>query len=394
MADKIVSPPAGETKRFEALEAYRGVAALMIVVYHAYQHSRIVQTYVYEATPLHLLLRSLDSGVSFYLALSGFLIFLPFAYACLGQRPYSSARGFLIRRAIRLVPLYYVAILVVWSLRYTGGSEQWLDLLEHLTFTQIFDAKHIFWTIGPAWSLAVEVLFYLSVALAAPLLQRACERMQTQRQRIMLLLGLVTTLMIASLAYKGWAFYLAHIPQENYAVYFGFLAKADLLALGMLLAIGVAAAKERFRLIGWQPALLRLVGLGLLSAVFILRESNEFITLFFHSFCGLAFTLLLASTVLEERGSSWQHTLEQPVYKFLGLISYSIYIWHEPILIELSQRQLLTFQNGAVFPISILALLAIVILAGAASYYAIEYPTQFLRYLFTRDGNLVNRYPD
>lgn len=394
MAAETVSERVGQNERFEALEAYRGVAALLIVVFHAYQHSRVGQTYVYEATPLHVVLRNLDSSVAIFLALSGFLIFLPFAQSFLGQRPYTSARGFLIRRAIRILPLYYVAILLVWTLRYTGGSEQWLDLLQHLTFTQIFDSQHIFWTIGPAWSLAVEVLFYLFVALAAIPLQRICDRLQTPRRRLLLLVGLVAVLMVVSLGYKAWAFYFAHLPEEDYAVYYGFLAKADLFSLGMMLAIGVAVAKERLRMRRWQAMFWRVGALVLFGLAFALREQNEFVSLFFHTLCGLAFTLLLASTVLEERGSTWERMLSHPVFKFLGLISYSVYLWHEPILIELSRPDRLTFETAAVFPLTTLVLLVIVILVGSLSYYAIEYPTQYLRSLFTREGRLANHYPD
>jgi peptidoglycan/LPS O-acetylase OafA/YrhL len=389
-----VAPLRAEPERYESLEAFRGIAALMIVVFHAYQHSRTAIAYVYEGTPLHFLLRNFDSGVAVFLALSGFLIFLPFAYAYIGDRSYQSARGFLVRRAIRILPLYYVAITVVWSLRYSGGAQQWLDLLEHLTFTQILDNQHIFWTIGPAWSLAVELLFYLSVALTAPLLIRLFERLLTRRRRTTLLFGLVGGLFFISLAFKGWAFYIAHIPSDNYAVYYSFLAKADLFVLGMLLAICVAVAKDRLRLTSWQAAGMRLAGLGLFLTVFYLREHSVFVDLYFHTLCGLATTLWLASTVLEVRDSFWKRTLAHPVFKFLGLISYSVYIWHEPILIELARLKLLVFDTRPAFLLSTLALLAIVILAGTASYYAIEYPTQLLRHLFTREGRLVERYPE
>jgi peptidoglycan/LPS O-acetylase OafA/YrhL len=383
-----------ENERFESLEAFRGIAALMVVIFHAYQTSRIVVAYVYQGTLIHILLRSLDSGVSVFLALSGFLIFLPFARALIGDRPRQSARAFLIRRAIRIMPLYFIAILLIWTLRYTGGAEQWLDLLEHLTFTQIFDSRHIFWTIGPAWSLAVEVLFYLAVALSVPLLARVCARLDTPVGRTRLLLGLVASLFVISLLYKGWAFYLARLPETDYAVYYGFLAKADLFALGMFLAVGVAAARERLHLTSWQPAAVRLAGLGLFILVFFLRERSSFINLYFHTLCGIAFSLWLASTVLEERNSLWKQMLAHPVFKFLGLISYSVYIWHEPIMLGLARLNLLVFQTPAAFPWSTLAFLVIVILSASLSYYLIEYPTQFLRHLFTREGHLADRYSD
>lgn len=395
--DAPESPPpaSSETGRFNDLEAYRGIAALTIVVFHAYQSSRITQDYVYQDTAtVHDVLRNLDGGVSVFLALSGFLIFLPFVKSFLGESPAQSARGFLIRRAIRILPLYYVAIPLVWATRFGGGADQWTSLIEHLTFTQIFDNRFIFWDIGPAWSLAVEVLFYLGVALVAAPLQWLCSRLKQRSQRITLLVGFVLVLNVISIAYKAWAFYGAHIPEENYVVYYGLLAKLDLFALGMLLAIVTAAVSQRPILTGWQPALLRWLGVAILIPAFILREQNDFIYLFFHTLCGMFTTLWLASTVLTARGSKWERRLSSPILIFLGTISYSVYIWHEPIMIELINHHLLVFKSALLFPFSTVALLAVVIFAGFASYCMIEYPTQFLRHLFTRQGELVNRYQD
>src|SRR5438132_13851150 len=88
--------PAGRLARsLEELEAYRGLAALGILLFHAYQHSRVGDTYVYEnIPPLHFVLRNLDAGVDWFFALSGFLLFLPFARAAAEQGSRQIARGF------------------------------------------------------------------------------------------------------------------------------------------------------------------------------------------------------------------------------------------------------------------------------------------------------------
>ena len=109
---------ATQQTRFTELEAYRGIAALLVVVFHAYQYSREgtgTPREVYTGTPLHLLFYNLEAPVSWFFVLSGFLLFLPFARAAIEQRGFLSSRGFLVRRAIRIRPPYYVAILVVWA---------------------------------------------------------------------------------------------------------------------------------------------------------------------------------------------------------------------------------------------------------------------------------------
>src|SRR5689334_10929580 len=59
----------GEPARYDELEAFRGFAALGIVIFHAYQHSRVGQTYVFENTPLHIFFRHLDAGVAWFFVL-------------------------------------------------------------------------------------------------------------------------------------------------------------------------------------------------------------------------------------------------------------------------------------------------------------------------------------
>lgn len=388
--------------RFEELEAYRGVAALLIVVFHAYQFSREAthaQQYVYEGTPLHLFFSNLDAGVAWFFVLSGFLIFLPFARAAAGQGRPQSARGFLIRRAIRIVPLYYAAILIVWALRYQGGRDYWIDLLEHLTFTQVFDAEHIFYTIGPAWSLSVEVLFYLFIAGFGPLIYLACNRLVMLKAQVALLTGAILLIAAVSLGYKWWAFYVwnipvAPLPTEGYSIYFGLLAKMDTFAIGMLLAVAVVAAKGRAYFGGLVAWLLRIVGGAVLIWAFIMRVDSPPVELYIHTLSGAGFVMVLASTVLGTRsGTLWQRILTNPALQFLGLVSYSVYIWHEPLMLELRNHTALINDSPSAFPGNALILVIGSIAIATLSYWFIEHPMTNLRYLFTKEGRLVQRYP-
>ncbi len=380
--------------RFTELEAYRGIAALLVVVFHAYQYSREgtgTPREVYSGTPLHLLFHNLEAPVSWFFVLSGFLLFLPFARAAIEQRGFLSSRGFLVRRTIRILPPYYLAILAVWAWRFNGGVGQWRDLITHLTFTQVFDKVHIFWTIGPAWSLAVEVQFYLMLAILGPISCAACARLATERARSVALVGGVVALIVSSLAYKWWAGIVAQVPHENFPVYFGPLAKLDTFALGMMLAILVAGFRGRFQ--GHMAIVLRLVGVGLLAGVFALRGTYAVVDLYFHTLAGFAFLLVLSSTTLGPRDSAWARRLAHPALQALGAISYSVYLWHEPLLIELGQRELLIHTIPAAFPANALILVLLSVAVATISYRAIERPLGELRWLFTRQGRLDERYP-
>ena len=381
--------------RFEGLEAFRGIAALMMVVFHAYQYSREgtgTQRYVYEGTPAHTFFHGLEAGVSWFFVLSGFLIFLPFAYSAVSQGSPRSARRFLVRRALRILPLYYVAILSVWSLRYTGSREEWIDLLQHLTFTHVFSREHIFWTIGPAWSLAVEVIFYLFIAVVGPLAYLACRPLRTTRARAGVLAVVVAALGAGSIAYKWWARYVAEIPEDNWPVYFGPVAKLDTLCFGMLLAILVAylsARRSRFGF-GLAPSsLLFVFGVTLLVADFLLRDDSEAVGFYFHTLSGAAFTLVLAATVLaggaQERWGGLLGLLRKPVLGFLGVISYSVYMWHEPILVELGKLDFFIDRAPQSFPQNAVVLVILAIAVGTLSYRLIERPAMGLQPAFDRD---------
>lgn len=376
--------------RFDELEVYRGIAALSVVVFHAYQYSREglqLDRFVYEGTPWHALFHNLDVAVSWFFVLSGFLIFLPFSRVAVNQGSPRSAKSFLIRRALRILPLYYVAILVVWGLRYTGSREEWVSLLQHLTFTHVFSQENLFRIIGPAWSLADEVIFYLMVAGLGPLAYLACGRLNTRGKRAALICASVAALALLSVGYKWWAYYVARIPEENYPVYFGPLAHLDSFALGMLLAIVLSAGWLRLG----KPVsvLLFLGGAAFLALSFTLRDAYTAVDLYFYTLSAVAFAMVLATTVVplaEEggRGALLSWLLGSSVIGYVGLISYSVYMWHEPILLELGSRGFLLDEDPQFFPWNALVLAAASIAVATVSYGAIERPAMRLYHLLDR----------
>ncbi|PYE55260.1 acyltransferase family protein [Deinococcus yavapaiensis] len=378
--------------RYEELEAYRGVAALLVVLFHAYQFTRegtAAQTYLYEGTPLHTLFVNLDTPVAWFFTLSGFLIFLPIATSLLSSGSALHPGAFLLRRAIRIVPLYYVVILVVWTLRYTGSPENWTDLFEHLTFTHVFDSHFIFYTVGPAWSLGVEVMFYLLLALLGPWLHaRATNRAAPARVRLLLAWcsGLIALSLLAKFAVH------AFMPTVPRAFTFGPIAHLDSFALGMLLAVIVVTRREQAPLGATARLAVRLVALALVAFTFGLRFQVDLVRTFAYSLSGLAFALWLASTVLAPSASRMARRLAHPVWAHVGLISYGVYLWHEPIMLELAKRGLLVDPAPSAFWRNALVLAILAILVANVTYWLIEYPATFLRRAFDSRGRFIDPY--
>ena len=397
-ARDAVPRDADEERRFlEGLEAFRGVAAILIVIFHAYQYTREgtgAAQYLYEGTVLHFLFNNLRLTEWFFV-LTGFLLFLPVARAALAQRVPRGVSEYPIRWAFRVLPLYYVAIVVVWTWRYFGAPEQRTDLLQHLTFTQVFSREHIFWTIGPSWTLAIEVIFFLFVAILGPLVYLACGRLTSERSRAAALAGIVGALFLFSVLYKGWARYLAGIPEDNFPAYFGPLASLDTFAMGMLLA--VVAAYGRPCLGRDASTRLSFGGVALVLLTFVF-SGNEAVFLYVHTVSGAAFLMVLAPVVLGPRDWSLKRAVDLPGARYLGAISYGIFLWHEPLMIELGKREFLISQAPNAFPQNALVLVALSIAVAALSERLLERPALFLRHLFDhggrRKGRLSPRRPE
>jgi peptidoglycan/LPS O-acetylase OafA/YrhL len=380
--------------RYATLEGYRGLAALLIVVYHVYQYMRTgpLARYPYEGTGWHGVLVGLDSCVDLFFVLSAFLLGLPFARAALaGGRP-MSARSFLYRRAVRIVPLYLVAVLVVWSARNRELPGDWRDLLEHLTFTHVFDDKRIFYTIGPAWSLAVEVHFYLLLAVLGPAVCARCRRIADERRRLGVLLAAVAGLVAASVVWKAAARYVAGAGEQDWSVWFSLPAKLDVFAVGLLVAVAVAARTGEAELRPSQRAGLAGAGVIVVGLAFAANVADPAASLYFHTVAAAGFGLLLAASVLAAPGRAGR-VLASPLPAVLGLVSYSLYLWHEPVMLLLADRGLFPVPGTPhAFPIGVLVLVPVAGMVAWLSYWIIEYPTGMLRRTRDHRGDLREYY--
>lgn len=384
--------PGTRAPRYTELDALRGAAAVSIVALHAYQNSRTREGYAYgDNYVVRNLIINLDFGLGVFFALSGFVVFLPFAKALINGRPHMGIREFTARRVFRILPLYFVAILVVWNSRYYGADGQIADLVRHLTFTQIYHNEKIFYTIGPAWSLAVEVHYYVFTGLLVWVLTKFVPSVQSRRRRILLVAAAPTGLMVASLLYKYWAFYIEHLgldnfpPPHHFTVYYSALSRADGFAYGMLFAVVIAVIGN------WRPRgpwLARLlVAIALIPFAYMVAVRGDratdphVVSLYYYSWIGLGTVLIIAAMVLSKPEWPWMRFCRSKAVQFTGVVSYSLYMWHEPLMLSLEKHHVLNFTNAVTWPLSTLALIAIALVVAWASYHLIEVPGQRLRRL-------------
>ena len=380
------TPQRGE--RYAELDGHRGIAALAIVVFHIYQFSNI-NHFLYFGTLGYTLLNSLDAMVPWFFVITAFLLFKPIARLAIAGEGPVSARGFLSRRAIRILPAYYVAVAVVWFLRQDRLPGDWRDLLEHLTFTQVFDEKRIFYTIGPAWSLSVEVYFYLLLAVLAIGLGHLCRRLTSRKKRVAILAASVGVLGAAALLWKAWSFSIGERPTTgSYTTWFGPIANLDGFAIGMAVAVAAGALGETRPLGPRTRSALRLAALTLLIVAFATRQPDAWSGPYFSTLCSVGFGCLIAAAVLGAPRGRRRRVLTVRPIRWLGQISYSLYLWHEPVLLTLLGLGLIRQLPGSFLP-NVAVVVAVSVVVGWLSYSLIERPTSQLGQIFRRDTRLV-----
>jgi peptidoglycan/LPS O-acetylase OafA/YrhL len=307
----------------------RGLAALAVVFFHAYQHNRTGDGWAWPWTgTAHQLMLGTDLFVDMFFVLSGLVLWLPVARACADGMPGRPGRVLLLRRMARLLPLYYAIVLVVWVSTNPSLPGHWEDLLMHLTFTQVYSDQYIFWTDGPAWSLAVEFHFYVLMALAVPFVARAVRTRASRRARLGIAAVLPVVSAVVGAAYLLWATVLSPQDSENWSVWFSPLAKGVDFGIGMGLAVLVAAG---VRLPGAARACLGLLGTGALVALVLTRPSLELGTSeWWHPLYAVAVATALAAVVLHE--GPWSPVYEWKPLVRVGALGYGIYLIHEPVM--------------------------------------------------------------
>ncbi len=330
-------------RRRYPLDALRGVAAVFVILFHANQNQRDgLRVGGFDGQVAEALALVSDFAVGLFFVLSGFVLFLPWVREGLAGQGSRSGKEMLLRRFARLLPLYVMVVLVVWGLTNPTLPGNWQDLLLHLSMTQVYSAHYIFWTVGPAWSLAVEFHFYVVMALTVPLLCRWCARLESRRARVAVL-GLLPALMVA--AGTSWLFWaVGHRAADSWPTWFGPMAKAPLFAFGMLLAIAVAMGAELRRPV--VRRVLVLAGFAGLGAALVLRPDHELhaSAQLWSLVLGLVGTAFVAAIVMSPDPSArW---LTWAPMTMLGVLSYGIYLLHEPVMRVLRSHELLPYRDG------------------------------------------------
>lgn len=143
-------------KTLHAIQAYRGLAALLVLLHHT---NFIMGKYSLN-TAFTESFRFGHAGVEFFFVLSGFILY--HAYLSDDQKQ-KGVKPFLINRFIRIYPLYWtitIALLPLWLFRPSYGEAYHREISSIVTSLFLIPSEHAPHIIV-AWSLTHEVMFYL-----------------------------------------------------------------------------------------------------------------------------------------------------------------------------------------------------------------------------------------
>jgi len=152
---------------FPCLDGLRVVGALAIVVTHV---SFTAGANVSSRGGAYL--ARTDAGVTLFFVLSGFLLYRPFVVARLAGDAFPRVRSYLWRRALRILPAYWVALTLI---ALAGGTHihGLGDVVAYYGLLQIYSHGRVVGGLVQAWSLCTQASFYLFVPLYAWLLRHA-----------------------------------------------------------------------------------------------------------------------------------------------------------------------------------------------------------------------------
>jgi peptidoglycan/LPS O-acetylase OafA/YrhL len=306
---------AGEP-RSSRVESLRAVAALGVLVFHAYGGYVVASN---GDTLWRRLIGTGGLGVYLFFALTGYLLFWPFVRRGAGTASHAAIGRYVRNRILRIVPLYYFVLAVLLISEHGGGSaNQWIRFL---TFTQNFSRSTVNTVDGPMWSLGVEVEFYALLPILAAGLALIARKSQV---RLVLWLCVLAGL---SFAVQIAMVQLAHPPDLLWslslpATFFYFVS-------GMLLAV----LRSRWE----QHPPKALAGPAGRSDLWLLAAVVIWVPAAFSLRLGLvtvpiASFLAVGACVLPLRSGAGVRALEWRPLAILGTASYGIYLWNFPVI--------------------------------------------------------------
>ncbi|MGA1827175.1 acyltransferase family protein [Microbacterium sp.] len=343
-------------RRIVGMEGLRALAAIGVLIGHTRVHMSDFVSWGVAAPLMYPLL----NGLTLFFALSGFLLFRPFASALLTGDKFPAIGRYATNRALRVFPAYIVITLLVSLVLGTAYVTPQLDsvessgeligymtdpglLLINMTMLQTLFPFSLKTGISVAWSLTVELVFYVVMPLMAIVAWNIRKRTK-DHQGLLIAAVPIAGMFLIGLAGKivKWSIFQGFTEDERFLYEWGgnwlavfarsFPAHADLFAFGMLAALLVAAFEAeriphayaaRFRAAAFAAAI------AMVGASYFTPGDFKDTTLAVGFGAALLFVALPART---GGPGIVAKSLDFLPLRYVGLVSYSLYLWHVPVI--------------------------------------------------------------
>ncbi|WP_457675616.1 acyltransferase family protein [Thiolapillus sp.] len=377
----------------DGLTGLRGLAALWVALWHLWGFAGR-PSYGLDLAGVHVdltpLVRTGWAGVDVFFVLSGFVLGLAFCQAWLGNRPPLRLGDYFRRRLLRVLPAYYAQIfLLVLILALTGSQLPSFGAI----LSQLLMVHNILGSpdsqLNPVyWTLPVEFDFYLLLPLLA--LSIAPPRWG------LLLLG--AFVLVVVYRYSLFVFLLQDMPTGLKSWWLNQLpGRLDQFVSGMVAAWLFSRARQEglanSGLYRWRGLMLtaglagfgslawyihHLQPIGAVNVAGLTYWGGHWSLYLWNSLAGFSIALVVLATALGTRLTDL--LLANRGVMYLGLISYSLYLWHFPLVKWLHQADLPVLVGQAPLLNGLLWAAVPVLLVSSLSYWLVERPFLALRH--------------
>ena len=320
-------------ERNKSLDGVRAIATLLIVIYHLFSVSG--QT-INNPNGLGQFSGRLNVAVSVFFVLSGYLLSKPFLEGILKNTPFPKPNAFYIKRIVRIMPAYWLALLILWKINAvnipnTSGFIRNILLIHPLTVANVFSG------ITQTWTLSVELFYYLSLPWIALVIKTRTKN-KSPEESLRCIFLILSTLYISSYLFRVFLHYVQIKFFETHAILLP--AHIDTFALGMCIATATVALEafphlkvRRSRLAQMSPIFFFMsaatwfwstqIGWGL-----DFNASPFRVELFGHFLYGISSFCLILPFCLDQGDSRIVKIMSSQILVWLGTISYGMYLWH------------------------------------------------------------------
>lgn len=318
------------------LDGIRAISILIIMWFHIWQQSWLMP--IMGFINLDWIPRYGYLLVDMMVLLSGFCLFLPYANQMVYGKKAISKKEFYIKRIARIMPSYYISILIVLLLfvlpnnEYVSFEEGFKDIFTHLVFIHNWFADTLTNTplIGALWTVALEAQFYIIF----PFIAKAFYKNKIATYICMTMIGLLSSLII-SINFDS----INQILFTNNTLTF-----FSVYANGIMGAYLYVKYIKNKKITKTKSIICTLIAV---FCIFIYKTMCQSIGSYnlegkwqveYRFLLSIVYLVFILSTIMSVK--SFKKIWDNRIMSFIAKISFNLYIWHCFIILKLKEYRI------------------------------------------------------